>query len=109
MINVKYDPETGYVCGDAYVNAFVVNVVNKNNADKSLAHKITVGSVLIVDEFRLQVKLGNLDKNDILFVYDSDDGTVNHIPVDKNGSIQHYPKGFCDYYDILAMKLAGWM
>jgi len=107
MIKITYDSETGHTCPDGLIKAFVLNYIKKNNSDNSLTHKITVGSGLIIDEFRLQVKLGNLNKDDIIFLCDVD-GTTNAIYVDKFGNLSDYPKSFCDYLDNLFMSLAGW-
>ncbi len=56
----------------------------------------------VINAFQLLVKLGEIDKNDILFYFID---TKFSIRIDKNGTLEEYPIGFMDQSSNILLKL----
>ena len=99
---ITYDPENGQVCPDKKAEQFVVDFINSGE------QTLTVGSELIIQYFRIQVKQGNIAHGDIVFHYTNDAGTLNEMHLDAGGYVSWYPQGFCDYMEMTYCTLLGW-
>jgi len=68
MLTVRYDPDTGTVVVDNRVLGYVNDIINSHKALPTDV-TVTVGSLLLVDAFRLQVSLGNIAAKDIILQF----------------------------------------
>lgn len=92
MIIVEYNPTSDYVVPDAEVEKYVDDVLNyyKNTNPTVFGLKITVGSEIIIQAFRVAIKEGRISHNDIVFEYNGE-----RLPPDSYGRLCKWPKGFC--------------
>ena len=98
-LTVIYDPITGDVVPDEKVASYVKeHIVMAKNCSPS--PKITIGSVLIIDEIRALISEGVIDHKNITFKY-----KLEKLNPDKTGMLSHWPKGFCDVYDNILERL----
>lgn len=64
---------------------------------------IRTSSEILIDAARCLVRRGTIDYKNILFVFDG-----LEIRCDKFGSLEEWPKGFCDIRNNYLAELCGW-
>lgn len=101
-IIVIYDPLNGYTVPDGQVanvyNSYIQNI--KIVDDQPIM--LTVGHSLPIDYFRLAIKNGQINCEDIVFRFMA---TGEDIPVNKDGRLKTWPEGFCDYTENILCQL----
>jgi len=103
MINIWYDPKNGLALRDAEVSQYVTDVIKSHDPHYGTS-TICISSELIVQEFRTRIKLGEISHDHIKFSFLTDGHEIEIRP-DKNGRLEQWPDGFCDYNDKLLDKL----
>lgn len=105
MLIVNYDPDNHFVVEDGKIEKCVNELLEMyfKTAIGVYETKITVGSELIVQYFRVAVREGKISHEDIKFEYKG-----QRIDVDKFGNLREWPKGFCDIVDDYLNRLIEW-
>lgn len=103
-LTVEYDPEAGHAIRDSQIEGWVDGIIEtcRETEDRD-DWTVVVGNELTVHFFRIQVTRGVLSTKELEFKF----GDMV-IPVDKNGCLNTWPDGFCDYNDHLLEELIGW-
>jgi len=98
---IEYNKDFGDVVPDGQVQSYTSYHIRLAIED---GEKIIVGSVILIDSFRLAVKQGEISNEDVEIWFN--DGTTSYtITLDKDGRCNVYPFGFCDAYDNILRKL----
>lgn len=92
MLEIEYDAFKGEAVKDAEVEMYVLDILARYHSGKMVNTKVTVGSELVIQQFRLSIVEGLIDCNGIVFVFQN-----NHLKVNKFGVLDNWPRGFCDY------------
>jgi len=90
MLTVRYDPLYGNVVPDGHVAAYVNGVVARMH--DIAEDMVTVGSELLINEFRLRVARGVIPHDQIEFMFNEE-----ILPIRPTGKLDEWPHGFCDY------------
>lgn len=102
MLIITYDSENGRVVQDAKVESYCTSLIECTE-QTDVENEVIVGSSIIIDQFRVLVKEGKIKYKNIIFRFNDVD-----IRINVHGDLENYPRGFCDYNDLLLNKLAGW-
>lgn len=93
---VEYSGD-GICVPDAKIDELVTNLISivdfKNNLDDKEYH-IQVASELIITALRVKVLAGEIPYTQIEFKFED-----KIIKINKDGRLDWWPKGFCDYND----------
>jgi hypothetical protein len=102
MLTIIYDPLKGYCVPDALAEDFVKKQYDfeiNSNPDQ----EVSVSNEIIISTARALIKKGEIDHKNIQFKFND---TI--LAPDKNGQLQDWPQGFCDYYDKCLEILVTW-
>lgn len=100
MIYVRYDPNGIVSVPDGKIDFVVSAIINANDIDQ---FEIIIPNQIVIDAIRLAVKEGRIDHNNIVFLFDE-----HELRVDRNGRIDEWPKGFCDKWEDILMRMLDW-
>ena len=102
-IIVEYSSKVqGYFFRDGEAEEWVDNIINfmLNKAEDKDDWELKVSNEMLIHYFRLRVAQGVLKSDQIQFKFND-----QIIRVNKFGTLEDWPKGFCDYTDNLLMEL----
>lgn len=100
MLRVTYDPNDGIVVPDGKTEQWTADVLSKWLEAGKPDTNITVGSALMVDQFRLKAKQEVFDSSEFMFVFYG-----KEIALYQGGRCSHWPNGFCDHSENILMQL----
>jgi hypothetical protein len=100
MLTIIYDPTSGKVVPDDFIQGWADDVV-KVYKEVTDMH-ITVGSSVMIDATRVLIRKGKLDYKETIYQFKG-----LELGVDKNGRLPVWPGGFCDVYDDILEELVG--
>jgi len=103
MLKIIYSQD-GEHMADHAVKGWVSNLVNNYVEDSDSV--VSVSNELAIETMRIEIKHGNIDSKEVLFFNGQDDEFG--IRVDKDGNLEEWPKGFCDFKDSILETLLGW-
>ena len=105
MLSIYYAPEDkdSVALRDAEIEGYVNSVVEDYNINGDTNKSVYIGSELIVAYFRVEVQSGRIGYKDIQFIFRD-----RFIKCDKNGQLNEWPDGFCDYNDKVTNVMLGW-
>jgi hypothetical protein len=109
MLYIHYDPIEGEVCPDGVLTEHVDAYVAITKDRKTLLGMdtvIRVGSELLINELRVRVVRGELEHDDIQFIFVNANNEKEVILCSEVGSLTKYPPGFCDR-TLLAVRELG--
>jgi len=95
---IHYDPLNGLTFPDSRNEHLVDEIVNKYQQGQDV--EVVFGNEIPIYYVRLAVKKGNLNWEDVTFHY----GDIV-LPVNKDGRLPRWPKGFCDYIETVLSQL----
>lgn len=100
MLKITYDPNNGVAVPDGKTAEWTDAIIAKWIEDGKPETDITIGSSMIVDQFRVRVVRGVLDASELVFLFE-------HwgIYVYGSGRCTDWPRGFCDYTDALLWEI----
>lgn len=81
---------------DANIDKFLESLQEGDNYLK-------ISNELVILALRAKIHQGKINHEDIVFRYKN-----YEIYSDKYGGLDHYPQGFCAYFDIYLAILLGW-
>lgn len=100
MLKIEYHRTNGSCLPDGDVAEYVKSEINfwilRGKPDTHL----TYSSEVIINEFRIHVGLGTIDKDEILFYYDGLEIRCNQF-----ARMSEWPSGFCDTIDHQLMTI----
>lgn len=96
MIVLEYDDKKGIPVADGLSDSFCNDLINKHSNNDSI--NIVVSTTNVIDYMRLKIKQGFIDPSNVCFKFQH-----HELYSDKNGRLEKWPKGFCDYqFDVLS-------
>lgn len=99
ILTIEYNPVDAIPVADGRCEVEVSRIIDIFR-DVNGAYKWAVSSSLMIDYFRLAVVQGKISHEELRFKFKDEIITVH-----ENGSLSHWPKGFCDYLDIVIRKI----
>ena len=93
---LTYDPDNGPATRDGQCLKTAESMI-------SLRGNWTTGNFHLIEHLRLMIKNGDIQHEDVVFKFGND-----VIFVNKNGTMDHWPKGFGDAEINILEKLLGW-
>ena len=102
-ILIIYDPIFGYSCPDGLIARYVDNLAENFEAYVKEKAPIFIGSELLITGIRVAVFEGRIPFDQVAFFYDR-----FAMYIDKDGRIDHWPRGFCDHNDKFLAILLDW-
>ena len=106
MITIIYDSSAGEAVRDGEVDAYVEAIERIAQAQESKEY--IIANELILTRIRLGIKRGVIPHKQITFLYNRGDTLVDVGPVDEDGRLSYWPKGFADYNDTYLEELIEW-
>lgn len=107
-IIIDYDPKKGETIRDGELEDWAKKIVAWYNDGTSKTLNLCVANEICIEMTRLQVKKKLINHKDLFFTYSNTHGVDYEIKIDKNGHLNQWPKGFCDYNDNILEGLLGW-
>lgn len=103
-LHIIFD-KNGDKVGDLDSMDYAIDKVSRiKDTDQEL--QVSVANELVIHCFRVLVKEGKIDKNDILFYnLSTDPNLTNPIRIDRIGALEFYPEGFLEEYTNILMRL----
>jgi len=98
---IVYDDLIGHVMPDGLVEHYVDEVITQFKRE-DIEQLLIFGNQIPIDYFRLAVKKGKINCNDIVFRFRQDG---EDIRINENGRLQRWPGGFCDYIETILSQL----
>lgn len=97
---IEYDPINGHVLPDGKIEQYVNNIVSYVAPDNTSLIENLIGSVVMLDAFRVAVKENKINHKEIVIRFKGLD-----YKLDKNGSLKYWPEGLADTYDKILDRL----
>lgn len=91
MLTIVYDPIEGIVYPDGKTQDMVKVALRWI---KLQDQTLTIGSELFIQYVRVAIVAGDIDCTDVQIKYKD-----QVLPLNKDGRIERWPAGFCDYYE----------
>jgi hypothetical protein len=86
-LEIIYDPLSGFHCPDGLCEAKAKEIVKNGGT-------VTIGSSLLFDYIRLEVKNGAISAEDVRVIFQG-----QHPAMYPDGRLSNWPRGFCDYFE----------
>lgn len=100
MLTLEYHPD-GLCVADAKTMEIAESFVQRAN-DTKASHHARFSQAMILDAVRVLVKRGVIDHTKLIFQFG-----CTPIRVDKEGCLNDWPRGFCDYTEDYLVELLG--
>lgn len=98
IINLTYDPINGDVVPDGRIDEWIDNLCSNNSQKDSV--DVCIGSETILVELRARHSEKRLNLGSSLVYIDNNNNyDFVLIGIDKEGKLDYFPRGFCDYVD----------
>lgn len=107
MITIRYHSTKGSLIADGNVINDVTRYLELIKLYPTLKHEYYTSSGLVIDQFRIRIKRGEIPVDGIQFIYETDD-SKQVIPHDRDGNLLVWPAGFCDHNEKQLEELIGW-
>lgn len=104
MFTIIYDPKHRYALPDGLIERRVSRLIKQAEMAAPRPFEVTVSNELMVLAFRLAIKHGRLDHEQVRFRFGN---TV--IAPDKTGRLPGRPDSLCYHFEKYLLELADWL
>lgn len=107
-IHIAYDPIHGVPYADGTCWSLWSSLLAGCSTADSAVIDIHTSTSNMVNALRVLIKRGTVSHEDVTILYKRPDGVPEMLIADKDGRLDHWPDGFCDFDEKVYDELIDW-